>query len=100
MSYTNELQQREDYYEKIRFTREDFLDWNEWHEEYTGESRQHRTTNADYLAWLEYQKGMGHAETPELEIRLERFIDEISNGKSFSLEKNRKKIDWRNQNEY
>jgi hypothetical protein len=73
-----DLSEREDYYEKIRFTREDFLDWNKWYEEYSGESRKDKTTNADYLAWLEYQKGMGHAETPELEIRLNMLINEES----------------------
>ena len=73
MTYTNELQQREDYYEKIRFTREDWLDYNKWFEEYSGHS-----PSSDYLAWLQYQKGMGHAETPELEIRLDMLIREES----------------------
>ena len=61
----------------IRFSYDDFLHWNKWDEEYTGESRQDRTTDADYLAWLEYQKGCGHAETEELEIKLDKLIKEM-----------------------
>ena len=71
------LQQHKDYYQKIRFSREDFLDWNKWYEDYTKESRQNKTTNADFLAWLEYEKCMNHAETPELEIKLNMIIEEF-----------------------
>ena len=69
-----ELQKRKDYLTKIRFSLEDFLDWNTWYEKESGESRQDRTTDADYLAWLEYQKAHGHAETEELEIKLDKLI--------------------------
>lgn len=72
-----ELQERIDYLTEIRFSKEDFLDWNKWYEKESGEARQDRTDDLDYLAWLEYQKGCGHAENEELEIKLDKLIKEM-----------------------